>query len=113
MGVPKKHVRESADAVVDHDHQPFNVFSQLNNKRLVDESARKFGWFSHEHAEWNGTAIWRTPEGKAVQITAVLSREAGTGYTWKDAMWVGEVVECVRVVDGGKLPRLRLGDHKR
>jgi hypothetical protein len=113
MGVLRKHDRESLDEVVDHDHQPFNVFSQLNNKRLVDELVRRFGWFSHEHAEWSGSAIWRTPEGKSIQITAVLSREAGTGYTWKDAVLVGEVVECVRVVDGGKLQQLRLGDFKR
>lgn len=80
-----------------HSHTPFNIFTELNHARLADESARRFGFYSPRQASNVGTAVWRTPEGERVTVTAVYDR-AGvppeSGYH-TDSVLVGEVVECV------------------
>lgn len=84
-------------ATVEHNHKPFNVFALMNHERLVDESARRFGWYSERQATDNGAAIWNTPDGKWVVVTAVYDRAGVPSYSgyFSESVFVGEVVECV------------------
>lgn len=55
-----------------------------------------YGWFSEKAAEY-GTSIYKTPEGKEVEVTLVQDSEIlSTTYKWEDVIPVGEVTQYLR-----------------
>lgn len=66
-----------------------------------------YGFYSATSAKRLGTRIWRTPDGREVEITAVDDNEQ-TDPCWPDEQCVGPVTEVLRegrptYIDGFKL----------
>ena len=55
----------------------------------------KFGWYSKEMAERNGTVIYEKLGGGELEVTCVTS-DGNHGTAWPDIRFVGEVTEYVR-----------------
>lgn len=58
----------------------------------------KYGLYSAKDANQRGYTVWKTPDGREVNITCASSTPEGIGYEWPDKVLVGEVVSYVRSV---------------
>jgi hypothetical protein len=57
---------------------------------------KRYGYYSRMAADISGTVWWSTPDGKQIEITAVLVDADGGGYVFPDRFLRGEVVAFVK-----------------
>lgn len=69
----------------------------IRQNNMTTES-KKYGFYSERAKKIRGSSFWKTPEGKEVEVTAVLSNQNPIegGYLWPDIKHVGEVTEWAR-----------------
>lgn len=67
----------------------------------MSEQAKKirYGFFSQAAVDSGcGSAEYKTPDGKLVEVTCVSSKRDDQDYRWPDKVFVGEVTEFVRTL---------------
>ena len=66
------------------------------------EIKKKYGFYSKKSVAMGGRiTIYRTPDGKEVEVTCVANDPKGEFYQWDDKIAVGEVTEFVSVLKAG------------
>ena len=63
---------------------------------MKNDTNRHWGFFSQEASSRCGTEVYRTLDGREVEVTAACNDPEGSNYHWDDKVMVGEVTEWVR-----------------
>lgn len=65
-------------------------------RKKTPQAPVKFGFYSAKADLAFGTVIYRTKDGKEVEVTAVDEDQNAPSYQWSDKIYVGEVKEYLR-----------------
>lgn len=69
----------------------------------MSEPKIQYGFYSKKCSERNGTFTYKTPDGREVEVSAVMSDREGSAMVWDDKVFVSEVLG---VLSGGFVRRL-------
>ena len=56
----------------------------------------KYGVFSERASQLSGTTIYRTPDGKEVEVSGIYDDPDCTGFMWPDKVLLGPIEHRVR-----------------
>ena len=58
-----------------------------------------YGFYSETASKQNGYHVYKTPDGREVNVTAIYADPEGSDYLWDDKRKVGVLGEYVRTVN--------------
>lgn len=68
------------------------------------EESTVLGWFSRRQKSQNGSALYKTPNGRRVEVTEVtrddISRDKAPNDSFSDAVCIGEVAKFIDKIHG-------------